>query len=373
VLVVDDDAFVCRMLERLLQKAGCEVDLACDGREALECLRRRDYDVVVSDIAMPKLDGIGLLRALRENGADVPLIIVTGAPTTSSAIEALRLGALSYLCKPEEMGAVVAEVQRAAKLHKMARIRRRAQELLGQDTADLTALDAQLDRALEQLYMVYQPIVRLPGTRVYGFEALVRSREPSLPNPGALFGAAEELGRLHDLGRTIQAACAEALPLLPDGGMLFVNLHTQDLADESLFDPNGPLAVSAQRVVLEITERARLDQIPAARDRLAALRALGFRLAIDDLGAGYSDLTSFATLDPDIVKLDMSLVRGIDASPKKQKLVRAMAAVCEELGTEVVCEGVETARERDALSMIGCNLLQGYFFGRPAEALLVPE
>jgi EAL domain-containing protein (putative c-di-GMP-specific phosphodiesterase class I) len=118
--------------------------------------------------------------------------------------------------------------------------------------------------------------------------------------------------------------------------------------------------------VLEITERASLERISDVRGRIRKLRDLGYRIAVDDLGAGYAGLSSFSQLEPDIAKLDMSLVRGIDSSPRKASIVRSMISVCKgELGTQVVCEGVETEKERDALAGLGAELLQGYLFGKP--------
>jgi EAL domain-containing protein (putative c-di-GMP-specific phosphodiesterase class I) len=204
---------------------------------------------------------------------------------------------------------------------------------------------------------------------VYGYEALVRTEEPSIPHPGALFDAAERLGRVHELGRRIRDACARRIPELPQHTLLFVNLHTRDLTDEQLYEAHQALADAAPRVVLEITERARLEQIDDVRGRISKLRDYGFRIAIDDLGAGYSGLTSFATLEPDVVKLDMALVRNVDSSPQKQKLIRAMVTVCRDLDAKVVCEGVETVAERDALVELGCDLFQGYLFGRPSRDL----
>jgi EAL domain-containing protein (putative c-di-GMP-specific phosphodiesterase class I) len=101
---------------------------------------------------------------------------------------------------------------------------------------------------------------------------------------------------------------------------------------------------------------------------MARLRRLGFRIAVDDLGAGYAGLASFSQLEPDIAKLDMSLVRGIDTSATKASIVRSMISVCtQELGTRVVCEGVETVAERDTLQSLGADLLQGYLFARPSR------
>ena len=101
---------------------------------------------------------------------------------------------------------------------------------------------------------------------------------------------------------------------------------------------------------------------------MSRLRALGYTLAIDDLGAGYAGLTSLTKLEPEVVKLDMSLVRGVDQSMRKQHLVASMARVCLDLGMLVVTEGVETVAERDTLTRLGCDVLQGYLFGRPERS-----
>ena len=94
---------------------------------------------------------------------------------------------------------------------------------------------------------------------------------------------------------------------------------------------------------------------------------------MDDLGAGYAGLSSFARIEPDVVKLDMSLVRGVDASPMKQSVVRSVVGLAEELDIEVVSEGVEAAAERDALADLGCRLFQGYLFGKPERGFSRPK
>jgi EAL domain-containing protein (putative c-di-GMP-specific phosphodiesterase class I) len=177
---------------------------------------------------------------------------------------------------------------------------------------------------------------------------------------------------LHQLGRVIRDRAVEPMFGTSDELALFINLHPQDLLDPLLLDAGSLLARLGSRVVLEITERAALDGIKDARSRIAEARALGFRIAVDDLGAGYAGLSSFALLEPDLVKLDMSLVRDVDKNTMKQKLVGSMAGLCKEMGALIVAEGVETAEERDVLVELGCDLLQGYRFGRPQAALVRP-
>jgi EAL domain-containing protein (putative c-di-GMP-specific phosphodiesterase class I) len=102
------------------------------------------------------------------------------------------------------------------------------------------------------------------------------------------------------------------------------------------------------------------------------LREQGFRIAVDDVGAGYAGLSSFALLEPDLIKIDMSLIRDIDASKAKQSIVRSMLQLAtRDLGMLVICEGVETPAERDALIWLGANLLQGHLFGKPSREFVV--
>jgi EAL domain-containing protein (putative c-di-GMP-specific phosphodiesterase class I) len=171
---------------------------------------------------------------------------------------------------------------------------------------------------------------------------------------------------VHDLGRAIRARAAASL----HGGsaaVLFVNVHALELTDADLYRASAPLSARAAAVVLEVTERTSFERVPDLRARIKGLRDLGYRIAVDDLGAGYAGLTSFAALEPDVVKLDMALVRGVDREPIKHRLVGSMTRLCRDLGILVVAEGVETTAEKEALLDLGCDLLQGYLFGRPAR------
>ena len=370
VLVVDDDPTLRAAAARILVAAGYEVTTAASGREAI-LLLSASFETIVSDIFMPDGDGIDLLRAIRQRDPDVPVVLMTGAPDLPTVVQALEHGALLYLTKPVGAAALQDAVARAVSLHKIARTKREALVVVnegGLGVGDRVGLEASFDRALDTLWMAYQPIVRTSDRSLFGYEALLRSTEKSLPHPGAILDAAERLGRLPDLGRKVRAVAMVPIAAAPDRGTLFVNLHACDLGDDDLFSPTSPLAAIADRVVLEITERASLDLVTDARGKIAVLRKMGFRIAIDDLGAGYAGLTSFATLEPEFVKLDMSLVRDADQNPTKQKLIRSMTSLCQDMGIVVVAEGIETPSERDAVVALGCDLVQGYLHAKPGPA-----
>jgi EAL domain-containing protein (putative c-di-GMP-specific phosphodiesterase class I) len=375
VLVVDDEPVTARGYARALSAAGYKVNVAHDGREAAAMAKAHTYDVIVSDIAMPDMDGLGLLRTIRESDLDIPMIFMTGSPALESAVTAIEYGAFRYLVKPASPEAMLESVARAVRVHNLARVRREAMqvhELEGKPIGDRAGLEARYSSAVDKLWVAAQPIISWSGRRTFAYETLLRTDEPTLRSPLDFFDAAERLGKAAELGRIIRQHVARQLRETPPPALLFVNLHPADLEDDELYADEGALTPFAKQIVLEITERAALDRIHELQSRVTRLRTLGYRIAIDDLGAGYAGLTSFAQLEPEVVKVDMSLVRGIDRSPVKQKLVRSIITLCTELGIQLVAEGIETREERDSLITLGGDLCQGYLFAKPGRGFPIP-
>jgi len=369
VLVVDDDDIARTSLERLLSGRGRGVASVASGEDAIERVGRGGIEVVVSDIAMPAMSGIELLRAIRRLDPDLPVVLVTGTPALETAIGAVESGAFRYLLKPVDPKLLRTTVDRALQVHRLARLKREALALQGdpRPPSDRVGLEVTFEKALDGLWMAFQPILRTKDGSIYGYEALLRSSEPALPGPGHVIEAAERLRALDRLGRAVRRGAAEPMLASNSDVMLFVNLHPQDLLDDELLDGESPLGRIAGRVVLEVTERSSLDTVPGIQGRVARLREMGFRIAVDDLGAGYAGLASFALLEPEVVKLDMSLVRDVDSNRIKQKVVRSFTVLCREMGLLIVAEGVETRAEREALVDIGCDLVQGYHFAKPGR------
>ena len=377
VLLVEDDPNLRLVYSRFLESVGWEVATAPDGLAGSALVQPDAFDVIVSDITMPRMGGIEFIRAIRQRDQDIPVIFITGEPELKTAIEALTYGAYRYLTKPfvtKEFRNIVA---RAAQIHQLARLKRQAFALTqgGESLpGNRTTLETSFAAALERMWIAYQPIVNWSTRSVLAYEALVRTTEPSLKNPAELIAAGERLDRLPEMGRRIRSKVGEAAAGAPADALLFVNLHPLDLNDDELLSPQSPLSKIASRVVLEVTERSSLDGVGQLAGKLVALRGLGFRLAVDDLGAGYSGLSSFSTLEPEFVKLDMSLIRGVDASPRKKSVVSAMIRLCgQELGMTVISEGIETPAERDTLAAEGGDLLQGYLFARPEAGFQAPR
>lgn len=370
VLVVDDDPMMRRVCARVLGNEGWDVVVVDGGKAAIAsvCDQATPFDCVVSDVHMPEVDGFALIAAIRRHDDELPVLLMTGDPSLDGAVRAIDTGAVSYLSKPFDQETLAAGVARAARRHGIARMRRRARSTTDSELRDTAA---RFDNALARSWMAFQPIVDVANSRTFAYEALVRTDETSLGRPDVLIATAERLGRIHDLGRTVRAAVAQAAAGIPDEALIFVNVHGLELTDEDLFGDSCALAPLAPRIVLEITERIGLDNV-AGPARVAMLRQRGYRIAVDDLGAGYSALGALATLEPEIVKLDMSLVRDIDRHPTKRRVVGAIATLCRELGSRVIAEGVETEAELRTVRDAGIELIQGFLLARPTREIAVP-
>jgi len=364
ILVVDDDALVLKSLVRVLASQGVEVIAMDDPYKAMKLVTEKDLAGVLCDIQMPQMTGLAFARFVRSQQPDVPVMLMTGDPNIQSALEAFDVGIVEYLPKPIDALKLRSAVQRAVKLSKLAQAQRQAEALTDSipPTSRADLLGGALDRALATLSVAFQPIVAPSRRSIFGYEALLRSQEPELPTPPAVIAA----GRTHEVGRAVRALSVRAFLDAPPDAMLFLNILPMDLVDDELYDKDSKLCGLASRIVLEMTERADLAKVRDAMPRVQRLRDLGYRIAIDDLGAGYAGLSSFTALEPEFTKLDMSLIRGLHVSAVKQRVVGSIVSLCKDLGSRVVAEGIETPEDRDALMNLGCEFMQGYYFARPA-------
>jgi EAL domain-containing protein (putative c-di-GMP-specific phosphodiesterase class I) len=375
VLVIDDEPAVLRVISLLLERHGFRVDSAVNGREGLKLIETNSYNVILSDIIMPELSGVDFLRELRRHDLDVPVILMTAGPTLDSALDAIEYGAQQYLLKPVEPGALVLAVGRGAALGDLARLKRTALANTKAEAlpyGDRATLEIVLKRAFDSIHIVYAPIVSLKKKSVFGYEALMRCDESLFASYQPLSAAAGRIGWQSQLSRAIYQAISRSCTELPEGATLFVNIHTADAHDGQLVGSRSPLEPIARNVVLEVSEHAPASEIDSLASQLRALRGAGFRLALDDLGTGPQGLMAFSRLNPDFTKLDRSILAGLDHDPARQKIVRAMYALCAELGVPVIAEGVETPGERDALIEIGADLAQGHLWGKPSRDFATP-
>jgi EAL domain-containing protein (putative c-di-GMP-specific phosphodiesterase class I)/CheY-like chemotaxis protein len=224
----------------------------------------------------------------------------------------------------------------------------------------------------ELLTCVFQPIVNLKDFEAIGFELLSRGpRESELHRPDALFEVARDEGRVTELDRLCRRTATRAGEELPDGCLRFVNtepltmfLHSHGDSFVQEFVEVTPSSLRGLTVI-EITENSVIDDFDRMRDVVRKLRAHGFRIAIDDAGAGYAGLQTMVEIEPDFIKLDMSLIRGVDGSIVKQRLVKTLRDFCREATITLIAEGIETRRQLETLQHLGVSHGQGFLFGLP--------
>ena len=225
---------------------------------------------------------------------------------------------------------------------------------------------ADLRTALRErgVYVDYHPIVYADTEEIFGYEALARGVMRTLRSPEVMFEVAEEADLIWELSRLCRSRALEGLDTyLKDNELLFINVDPHDFSDPSF----GAEAVTRpERVVLEITERTAIKDYPKFRERLQVLREKGYRFAVDDAGSGYAGLGSIANLEPDFIKLDISLITAIDTNFIKQNLVETLVKFANDHGAMVIAEGVERAEEFMTVRNIGVHLVQGFFLHRPA-------
>ena len=218
------------------------------------------------------------------------------------------------------------------------------------------------DRAV---YVDYHPIVITDTREIFGYEALARGVMRSLRSPEVMFDVAEEADLVWELSRLCRSRAIEGIDTrLQPNELLFLNVDPHDFSDPA-FDENE--VKYPRRVVIEITERTAIKDYPKFRERLRLFRERGFRFAVDDAGSGYAGLGSIANLEPDFIKLDISLINAIDTNFIKQNLVATMVKFANDHGAKVVAEGVERAEEFKAVQDLGVHLVQGFFLHRPSH------
>jgi EAL domain-containing protein (putative c-di-GMP-specific phosphodiesterase class I)/GGDEF domain-containing protein len=216
------------------------------------------------------------------------------------------------------------------------------------------------------VYVDYHPIVVTDTEKIFGYEALARGVMRSLRSPEVMFDVAAEADLVWELSRLCRSRAIEGMATRVQGNeLLFINVDPHDFNDPA-FDENE--VKNPERVVIEITERTAIKDYPKFRERLRAFREKGFRFAVDDAGSGYAGLGSIANLEPDFIKLDISLITDIDTNFIKQNLVETMVKFANDHGAMVIAEGVERAEEFAAVKALGVHLVQGFYLHRPSRA-----
>lgn len=364
VLVVDDDQVVLDSVVRVLQGAGHEVHAESNGQASLDIAGRQPFDAAIIDYRLTDMTGLDVLQRLRDIQPRCMRMLMTGELVLPLVITAVNVGKVSRVIeKPFYANALIETLEDALTGQ------RRLTQMLQHQSSSISLKERRvLTECLKggALKLALQPIISVATGEVYGYELLLRSSHPLLPGPDEVLAAAERQGMLRELANIVVARAAEWLMRLPEDIRLFLNVHPGELSDpSSLCTRLEVLQMWAPRIILEITERSRMSPSFSWERALERVKQMGFGIAVDNLGSGYSALSMLAELQPDFLKVDMSIIRGVDTDTHKRRLVDLLCHFAEATDSKVVAEGVETQAESNALKDAGVQMMQGYLFGVP--------
>ena len=361
ILLVDDDLALLRTLRRLMVQKEHNVFTANSGLEALHIADNEHIDVAIVDQHMPGMTGMVVLQHLRTIQPGCVRILASGQIDIPMIIQAVNHGEVDrVLQKPVSNQRLHEVISDALTSRAVMRQAMNEEVRLQRETARQN-----LEECLPEITLALQPILTT-DLNLFGFECLLRSNHPVLNNPLKVIQAAEHCGMFHAISNQVMKRAAEWQSKLPPIN-LFVNLHPDELLNPGkLFEALEPLLSYANRTVLEITEHNQIVHNSDWDASIEGIKARGFRLAVDDLGAGYNSLSVLAALQPKFIKIDMSIVRHVDTDPYKQRLIKILTQLGEGTGSTVLAEGIETDAELQTLLECGVHLLQGYHLGRPS-------
>ncbi len=374
VLVVDDNPANVALLAAILSDIGVQrVHASTDPRRVAGLLPELNPDLILLDLHMPHLDGHQVLEQVVRfaGGRYLPVLVLTADATSDARDRALAHGARDFLTKPFDND------EAALRIANLLETRQLYAALRGTGDSDLSLRgyrDAELGRTHERVSaalrdtsafaIAYQPVLDLATLEAVGHEALSRFSATHPRGPAGWFSDAFDVGLGIDLE---QLAVVRALPFLRWAGgsddFLAVNMSPASV----LALPGRHVFPSelCPRLVVELTEHVPIEDYSAIHRALAQPRDAGLRIAADDLGAGYAGFRHLVSLEPDIIKLDISLVTGLDRSSTQRALASALVAFARDVGAVVVAEGIETSAELAVLQDLGVSWGQGYYLGRP--------
>lgn len=229
------------------------------------------------------------------------------------------------------------------------------------------------------IHTLVQPLFKLDDLTIIGYEALSRGPEGGeFERPDKLFKVAYDADLVLKLERLCRRQAIRAAADLPPGRVLCLNIEPEAIADPELRDVMftallADAAITPDRIVLEITERTAITDFTVFRSTLEYLRALGFAVAVDDAGAGYGSLQVLAEVKPEWLKIDMSLVRGVESDNVRQQLIASLVTFAERMGVRLVAEGIETREELLTLRELNVGYGQGFLFTKPVPPFPTDE
>ena len=376
VLVADDHELSAAVTTAALGvRDGFELDgLALCASQAREFAAATHPDVVLVDVQLPG-GGDAAVRAILDVSPGTRVLAHSTQDDHATVTEMLLAGAAGYVLREAPAPQLASALRSAAagETNFNGVVGGGAlKDLMGQVHAASRAHEARISKRARirrviddgELEIAFQPIVALDSREIVGYEALSRFAGEPQRGPDAWFAEAHEVGLGPDLELfAIHLAC-ERSHALPDDVFMAVNVSPVTAERPDLLALLAGCHVD--HVVLEVTEHARVEDYPRFRVAIARVRELGASLAVDDAGAGFASLRHILELDAELIKLDGSLTRSLEADPRRRSLASALIEFGRESGASVLAEHIESEMQLIELRRLGVEYGQGYHLGRPA-------
>jgi EAL domain-containing protein (putative c-di-GMP-specific phosphodiesterase class I)/FixJ family two-component response regulator len=376
VMVADDEETVRDVL-KLLVASDPDMDLvgeAKDTESAIELAAKVRPDVALLDVRMPGGGGPRAAREIARRSPPTLIIALSAHEDVETVLKMLRSGALSYVVKSDSTDEIMWAIHRSIEGHATlpdrvaapvaAAIADAVEDKDGASRKRMLQRERIVDVIAEHRYsMTFQPVFDLQGGFLVGVEALARFDPLPMRPPDAWIAEAKAVGLHVELELALVTAALEQFDRLPSDFYLSVNASPETAASEKLVDAIG--GVEPKRLIVEMTEHTPIDDYDSLREALWVLRERGLRIAVDDAGAGFASLRHIVRLEPDLIKLDITLTRGIESDPVRQALVVALVSFAKQIDASVIAEGIETKRQLHTLRQAGVGFGQGFYLGRP--------
>lgn len=291
-----------------------------------------------------------------------------------SRIEMLLLGIYGELQAPEKANTKITSTSGTRQLNLEAISRLISADTFVNRYKSLWIVDSVEQRRYESWFqpIIYCQDANIESPRIFAHEALfrIRDQDDTIIPPGYVFSVADKSDLLFSLDLTARRSAIEHAAAAKLNSKVFVNFNPSSIYDPSYCLRSTAAAIAqagleASDVVFEVTETHKVNNLAHLKGVLNFYRNAGFKVALDDVGAGWSGLNLLHDLMPDFAKIDMALVRDIDSQPSKQKIVKHLIASARENGIQIIAEGIETAAEAECLAELQADYLQGFLFGRP--------
>jgi EAL domain-containing protein (putative c-di-GMP-specific phosphodiesterase class I)/CheY-like chemotaxis protein len=371
ILVVESDPSTAQFLSALLTATGYHVVLATLGHEAIEKCNT-SVDLIILGLLLSDMEGLELCHYFKrsELTRNVPIMVLSEMSCRDNEkVKCFQLGADDFLSKPFVYDEILAHIEVLIQSHRV-----KYQENTAQKVERLREFRMILENRLVEPY--FQPMYSLEPFGIFGVEVLSRPQTTGLlQNPELLFQTALEFGSYFELEIMVWEKALSVFKARGQDHNLFLNC-TPHLVEEDNFMQVQEVFqrsnVNVSNVYLELTERSAISQHSVFYQRLRQYRGLGFKIAVDDVGSGYSSLESIVETRPEVVKIDRKIVGGLVTDPYKHSIVKFIVSFCHEHDIICVAEGVETKEEFQIVRNLGVKACQGYYFYRPTSKLDIP-